>query len=233
MNWTPIPRSDASTTTYTVTPLSNDHTDDQNNEHEVMYHFQVRAVNYASDGTTQQRGPESDTVKTNPGLPLDTPTGLAASWDPQTGLITLVWMSTRPQMRQSSKSSWRNATENGEAQTKQVEAATNPVTPATGTEIDPGISYGQYEFQIKARLLLGPWSDQTSAVQLDISPFVDGAFTTREVDENAAMDANVGKSVEAVVPAGFTAAYSLDDNDPNNDFFTIDLGHRPDNSQGR
>ena len=222
VNWTLIPQSDASTTTDTIDRLANHYIDGQNVKHEIIYHFQVRAMNLESDGTTKQPGPESDTVKTNPGLPLVVPTGLTAHWDVETGKITLEWEEHSDSSEAEFEVSWRNATENGEAQTKQVEATTNPDAPATGTEFDPGIAYGQYEFQIKARLPLGPWSDQTSAVQLDISPFVDGASTTREVDENTVMDANVGKSVEAVVPAGFTAAYSLDDNDTNNEFFAIE-----------
>ncbi len=217
--WLTILDSDDTTTSYTVTPLANH----QSGQQELMYHFQVQAVNVAADGTTEQFSDPSDTVKTNPGLPLAMPTGLVASWEVETGKITLAWEEHPDSDGAEFEVSWRNATEQEGAQTKLVQATANtPVTPATGTEIDPGISYGQYEFQIKARLLLGPWSTQTSAVQLDISPFVDGQATTREVDENVVVDDNVGKPVEAVVPAGFTAAYSLDDNDPNNDFFTID-----------
>ena len=219
--WTPIPGSDASTTSYTVSPLTNYETGNTNRP-DVLYTFQVRAVNYAADGTTEQPGLPSDSVTTNPGLPLVVPTGLSASWGAVAGELTLAWDEHPYSVETEFEVSWRNLTENGDEQTKQVQFTAGTQTPATGTEIDPGVSYGNYEFKIRARYNLGPWSPWTSAVQLNINPFVDGAATTREVDENAAVDANVGKPVEAAVPSGFTAVYSLDDNDANNEFFAIE-----------
>ena len=179
-------------------------------------------MNYAADGTTEQPGTPSDSVTTNPGLPLAVPTGLAASWNAAVGELTLEWDEHTYSVETEFEVSWRNLTENGDEQTKQVQFTASPETPATGTEISPGISYGNYEFKIRARYNLGPWSPWTSAVKLTINPFVDGAATTREVDENTAVDENVGKPVEAVVPSGFTANYSLDDNDANNEFFAIE-----------
>ena len=219
--WTPIPGSDASTTSYTVNPLTNYETGNTNRP-DVLYNFQVRAVNHAADGTTEQPGLPSDSVTTNPGLPLAVPTGLAASWNAVAGELTLAWDEHPYSVETEFEVSWRNLTENGDEQTKQVQFTASPETPATGTEIAPGISYGNYDLKIRARYNLGPWSPWTSAVQLNINPFVDGAATTREVDENAAVDDNVGKPVEAAVPSGFTAAYSLDDNDATNEFFAIE-----------
>ena len=219
--WTPIPGSDASTTSYTVDPLTNYETGNTNRP-DVLYTFQVRAVNHAADGTTEQPGLPSDSVTTNPGLPLAVPTGLAASWNVVAGELTLAWDEHSYSVETEFEVSWRNLTENGDEQTKQVQFTASPETPATGTEIAPGVSYGNYELKVRARYNLGPWSPWTSAVQLNINPFVDGAATTREVDENAVVDDNVGKTVEAAVPAGFTAAYSLDDNDTTNEFFAIE-----------
>ena len=152
--WTPIPGSDASTTSYTVSPLTNYETGNTNRP-DVLYTFRVRAVNNAADGTTEQPGPPSDSVTTNPGLPLVVPTGLGASWNTVAGELTLAWDEHPYSVETEFEVSWRNLTENGGEQTKRVQFIASPETPATGTEIAPGISYGNYEFKVRARYNLG------------------------------------------------------------------------------
>ena len=71
--WTDVPNSIATTTSYTVPALTN----------ETTYTFQVRAVN--ADGN----GPESDEVSATPGVKPATPTGLAAT--ARNGQVWLTW----------------------------------------------------------------------------------------------------------------------------------------------
>ena len=216
--WTPILGSSATTTSYTVSPLANQLTGSPANP-DVLYTFQVRAVNLEADDETAQPGPPSDSVTTNPGLPLDVPTGLAALWDPEMGVIPLEWDEHPHSVETEFEVEWSNISEGGDPETALVKSTS---AAATGTKVRPGVAYGDYEFRIRARYNLGPWSEWTSVVRIKTTPFLEGLATTREVDEDAAVDDNVGKPVEAVVPSDFTAAYSLDDNDANNEFFAIE-----------
>ena len=216
--WTPIPGSSATTTSYTVSPLANQLTGSPANP-DVLYTFQLRAVNLAEDGVTKQPGPASESVTTNPGLALDMPTGLAALWDPEAGVISLHWNEHPHSVETEFEVEWTNLSEGGDPETALVQSTS---AAATGTKVRPGVAYGDYDFRIRARYNLGPWSEWTSVVRIKTTPFPEGLSTTREVDENAAVDDNVGKPVEAEVPSGFTATYSLDVQDANNDFFAIE-----------
>ena len=216
--WTPIPGSSATTTSYTVSPLANQLTGSPANP-DVLYTFQLRAVNLAEDGVTKQPGSASESVTTNPGLALDMPTGLAALWDPEADVISLHWNEHPHSVETEFEVEWTNLSEGGDTETALVQSTS---AAATGTKVRPGVAYGDYDFRIRARYNLGPWSEWTSVVRIKTTPFPEGLSTTREVDEDEAVDDDVGKPVEAMVPAGFTATYSLDDNDANNDFFAID-----------
>ena len=216
--WTPIPGSSATTTSYTVSPLANQLTGSPANP-DVLYTFQLRAVNLAEDGVTKQPGSASESVTTNPGLALDMPTGLAALWDPEADVISLHWNEHPHSVETEFEVEWTNLSEGGDTETALVQSTS---AAATGTKVRPGVAYGDYDFRIRARYNLGPWSEWTSVVRIKTTPFPEGLSTTREVDEDEAVDDDVGKPVEAMVPSGFTATYSLDDNDANNDFFAID-----------
>jgi hypothetical protein len=208
-----ITGSGAGTTSYTVTRLENS---GDTVTSDVVYSFQVRAVNTAPDSSTEQFGPPSNGVKASPGFPIDTPTGLEVSYNPSTGTVTPTW---------DQQASYHGSTEfeisvsdtgsnGGEEQFERVGADRSPGSvSATTASIDVGASYGEYEVKVRARFNAGPWSGWTEPVSLTVGPFLEGASVTREVDENAAMGDDVGKPVAARVPSGFTPTYSMTDND--------------------
>ena len=204
--WTAIPGSGAGTTAHTVAGLDNDRTipDSEGDADDVLYTFQVRAVNHAIDGTTEQLGAASVAVKASPGLPLSIPTGFEASWDPQTGAIALVWDEHPYSSFVQFEYRWTTGIETGSAQVDatQFEAAT------TG-QIDVGAAFGTYQITLRARFSFGPWSDWSGPVRVETSPFLDQPGATREVDQKAGDGSSVGKPVEVRIPGGYGVRLSI------------------------
>ena len=214
--WVDITGSGASTTSHTITGLENS---SDTVTSDVVYGFQVRALNTAPDGSTEQFGRPSNGVKASPGFPKDTPTGLTASYDPSMGNVTVTWNEDSFPGPTEFQVSVRNTAAGGKEQLQQFGSNRAPTaTPATTTDVDVGASYGEYEVKIKVRFNAGPWSQWTDTVSLTVGPFTEDAGATREVDENAAVGDKAGKPVAATVPSGFTPAYSMTGSDD----FSID-----------
>ena len=226
--WTRITASGADTTTHTVTGLDNDRTN-QGDEDDVLYTFQVRAVNYAINRITWQLGVASDAVKANPGLPIDGPTGLTGSFDPETGKIVLEWDQHADYPGAEFAVNWHyNRVQAqrtgsfdggflvGPAVTDADGNAILPQRPATGTEVDIGAEFGVYDFVVAARSNFGPWSLTAATTSVTTSPFLDQPDATREVDKQAGAGSSVGKPVETRTPSGYDVRLSIDA--PNGDF---------------
>ena len=226
--WTRITASGADTTTHTVTGLDNDRTN-QGDEDDVLYTFQVRAVNYAINRITWQLGVASDAVKANPGLPIDGPTGLTGSFDPETGKIVLEWDQHADYPGAEFAVNWHyNRVQAqrtgsfdggflvGPAVTDADGNAIFPQITATGTEVDIGAEFGVYDFVVAARSNFGPWSLTAATTSVTTSPFLDQPDATREVDKQAGAGSSVGKPVETRTPSGYDVRLSIDA--PNGDF---------------
>ena len=206
-DWTAILVSGPGTTSYTVPDLVAFGENVDGDQIEVVYTFKIRAVNRNSDDTGDQTSVESDEAKANPGLPFATPTGLTASWDPESRMITLFWDEHPYSGATQFEVTWRNAGESGGEESRLVSATRT--SAATWTAIDPGASFGVCEFQIRARHNFGPWSNKTFPVSQEVYPFVDGRSASREVDARAAPGSPVGKPITATGPADFNITYTV------------------------
>ena len=289
-DWTAVPDSGPGTTSYTFPYLVALGENVDGDQIEVVYTFKIRAVNRNAGDTDDQERADSENANASPGLPLATPTGLMASWNPESRMITLIWDQHPYSPVTEFEVTWRNTGESGGEESKLVSAAqtlkvgdeplvltlsdifidpdnqdltymalssdpsvataqvinstvvitregsgktrvtitstypdehtaqqvyvvvtvytqAEPSSAATWTAIDPGASFGVYEFRIRARHNFGPWSGQTSPVTLEVNPFVDGMSATREVDARAAAGSAVGKPITAKGPEGFNISY--------------------------
>ena len=191
VGWVDIPGSGSGTTSHTVSGLENSSDTVTSG---VVYSFQVWAVNTAPDDSTEQFGPPSNGVKASPGFPEDTPTGLTAVYNPRTGTITATWNEDSFPGPTEFEVSARDTAVGGEELFGRTGVSGNSgSSPTTTTNIDVGASYGEFEVKVRARFNAGPWSGWTEPVSVTGGPFLEGAIVTREVDENAAVDDNVGK----------------------------------------
>ena len=216
-DWADIPGSGSGTVDHTVTGLDDERTDAGGEVTDILYAFQVRAVNKdASD--VDQPGTGSETELANPGLPLPAPTISDLTWDPSTGIIRIEW---DRYTNDSGEPAWPNAefevswTSDRNSGSKLVGATVNlgpPLAflPATETEIPAGVDYGRYAFTVKARNDNGPWS-AVATRDFNYPPFTEGLNPSREVDQWAEAGVNVGHPVLANLPvdSGNVATYSL------------------------
>ena len=141
-----------------------------------LYTVKVRAVNLATGDATEQLWAESIEAKANPGLPLDTPTGLAASWDFAAGMIKVTWNEYRFDPSAQFLATWLKYGVEDNALVDATESGGQTVA-ATACDIDVGGSYGSYRVRVRARNNLGPWSEWTGYKQVTASAFPEGMRT--------------------------------------------------------
>ncbi len=217
--WTDIPGSGATTTSYTVSGLDNDRGEEQV---EVVYAFQVRAVNQkpgetGADAPVDQFSDASETVQANPGFPLDAPVGFGnTSWKPSQGILTVFWDEYTNDLGESLypgaefEVSWTSPHNSGSMIVAPETNSSPPplFLPATEAEILVGADFGRYTIKIRGRHNYGPWSTSVSKTRT-VGPFIEGSNATREVDQWAGEGANVGKPVTARVIEGYDVTYSM------------------------
>ena len=169
-----------------------------------VYTVKIRAVNNSGDMGTEAAGPETSEVKANPGLPLDAPTGVAASYDLATNTFTIRWDEHEIP---GADFEVRATGPVGALRPVISEATTSgeETTAATSADIQSDL-FGQFNFEVRARNNFGPWSE-TVTVSATASPFAEEGLT-REVDDGAPAGPNVGKPV-VVAATGYTVSYSL------------------------
>ena len=173
-----------------------------------VYSVKVRAVNLDTDGTTEQLGTESSEVKANPGLPLETPTGLAAVWDFNTGKIKVTWDEKTLYASAQFEVIWDKDGIEDSAIVDPTGDALNPVA-ATSYDIPVGGAVGDYEVRIRARGDFGPWSEWTTYVKETARAFPEDTVTAVEVGDSLDIAALVGDPVAALMPTGVDLAYSI------------------------
>ena len=176
-------------------------------ENDFVYTVKVRAVNNSGTGGAEAFGLESDEVQANPGLPLDAPTGVTASYNVATGTgtFTIKWdaynvlwepdfevLGTGPGGASLRATAVTNLGEDPQVIPESVDIVTD--------------LFGDFTFVVRARENFGPWAESVT-VDATASPFAEASLT-REVSDTAAAGANVGKPV-VVDATGFGVTYSL------------------------
>ena len=169
-----------------------------------VYTVKIRAVNNSGDMGAEAAGLESDEMKANPGLPLDAPTGVTASYDLATNTFTIRWDEHEIP---GADFEVRATGPVGPLPTVNAEEDTSgsETVPATSVAIQTDL-FGDFTFVVRGRDDFGPWSE-TVTVSATASPFAEEGLT-REVDDGAPAGPNVGKPV-VVAATGYTVSYSL------------------------
>ena len=186
-------------------------------QHDFLYTVKVRAVNLATDGTTDQFGTESVEVKANPGLPLDAPTKVNVDYALATNTFTISW-EAHEIVRAEFEVSGTGPGGALPPVTSEATTSGEETTAATSADIQTDL-FGDFTFEVRTREDFGPWSE-TVTVSKTASPFAEASLT-REVGDTAAAGANVGKPVTvAATVTGYSVAYALKESASSQ--FTID-----------
>ena len=169
-----------------------------------VYTIKIRAVNDSGTGGAEVPGTESDEVKANPGVPLDAPANVTASYDPDAGKFVIGWDAHEIV---NADFEIRGTGPVGALLSATAAADTSGTEPVAATGVDiPTDLFGEFTFVVRAREEFGPWSQPVTVVAT-ASPFADD-IVTREIDEDAPAGSNVGKPV-VVAAQDFTVTYTL------------------------